>query len=56
MQTAKDLFSYRKYWAKRFGTATSAPLWDPIVDFDSSWKLDMKDIAIVARNFGMHDA
>ncbi|MBP9035366.1 MAG: YgiQ family radical SAM protein [Pseudomonadales bacterium] len=26
MQTAKDLFSYRKYWAKRFGVAPFLPM------------------------------
>ena len=26
MQTAKNLFSYRKYWAKRFGTAPFLPM------------------------------
>src|SRR6185503_1172918 len=26
MQTAKDIFSYRKYWAARFGTAPFLPM------------------------------
>jgi hypothetical protein len=40
--------------AKRFGTTPSAPLWDPNADINGDGKVDMKDIAAVAKNFGKH--
>jgi uncharacterized radical SAM protein YgiQ len=44
MQTARDLFSYRKYWAKRFGAAPVLPMSRAEMD-DLGW--DSCDIIIV---------
>ena len=44
MQTALDLFSYRKYWAKRFGRAPVLPMTRAEMD-DLGW--DSCDIIIV---------
>ena len=43
------------YVAKRFNIDASNQLWDPNADFDGSRRIDMKDIAVVARNFQAHD-
>ena len=44
MQTARDLFSYRKFWAKRFGPAPFLPMSRPEMD-DLGW--DSCDIILV---------
>ena len=46
------------YIARRFGTNSSSPLWDPAADITGptpgvpDGKIDMRDIGLVARNFG----
>src|SRR3989344_953425 len=45
MQTARDIFSYRQYWAKRFGTAPFLPMSRAEMD-ELGW--DSCDIILVA--------
>jgi hypothetical protein len=40
------------YIARRFGCKPGDNLWDPNADINSDGKIDMKDLAIAARNFG----
>jgi len=62
MQTARDIFSYRQYWAKRFGTAPFLPMsraemdelgWDScdiiLVTGDAYMDLPSFGMAIVGR-------
>ncbi len=59
MQTARDIFSYRKFWAKRFGTAPYLPMSRAEMD-ELGW--DSCDIVLVTGDayvdlpsFGMAD-
>jgi hypothetical protein len=40
--------------ARAFGTTTGNPRYNPNYDINSDGKIDMKDIAIAAKNFGQH--
>ena len=40
------------YVARRFMCLPSDPLWDSIADANGDGKVDMKDIAAVAKHFG----
>jgi hypothetical protein len=38
--------------ARAFGSRPGDPLWNPALDVGGYGVIDMRDIAIVARNFG----
>ena len=39
-----------------FGTTPSHPRWNPAVDVNQDCKVDLRDIALVSKNFGKYGA